>query len=266
MDYALPCIVNHSDCDHRRGYMSPDNPDFDPGLPQRYEDDIARIKELVAEDEENASEPAPQPDSSTHEEGHSLDADGASGSRTISGTVTDAPQNPAPTPRPEVDKLYGWWGPCNRSANDLMRTVRRDFSKFGNYSEDAAGGLAIAGIHFDSGPITQDRVIGITVGAVSTVDPSLSYSRNVSVTVSSASTMSFTFTTNPGHFFYPGTISFSARDVTSNGASAVEFQIKAQGQLADRQAKIGFGTVGGGFEDRAWRSFLDKVRKSCGNQ
>jgi len=94
LDYALPCIVNHSDCDHRRGYMSPDNPDFDPGLPQRYEDDIARIKELVAEDEENASEPAPQPDSSTHEEGHSLDADGASGSGTISGTVTDAPQNP----------------------------------------------------------------------------------------------------------------------------------------------------------------------------
>jgi len=98
LDYALPCIVNHSDCDHRRGYMSPDNPDFDPGLPQRYEDDIARIKELVAEDEENASEPAPQPDSSTHEEGHSLDADGASGSGTISGTVADAPQNIDPVP------------------------------------------------------------------------------------------------------------------------------------------------------------------------
>ena len=64
-----------------------------------------------------------------------------------------------------------------------MRTIRRDFSKFGNYVESAAGGLAVAGIHFDSGPITQGRVIGITVGAVSTVDPSISLSRHVSVTV-----------------------------------------------------------------------------------
>src|SRR2546426_496442 len=63
------------------------------------------------------------------------------------------PQKSAPTPT--VNKLYGWWGLCNRSANDLMRTIRRDFSKFGNYIESAAGGTALAGIHFDSGPITQ---------------------------------------------------------------------------------------------------------------
>lgn len=144
------------------------------------------------------------------------------------------PQNPAPTEHPTVDKLYGWWGACNRSANDLMRTIRRDFSKFGNYSESAAGGTALAGIHFDSGPITQGRVIGITVGAVSTVDPSISLSRHVSVTVNPASTMSFTFVTNPGHFFYPGTISFSASDTDSG----VHFQITAKGELADRQAKI----------------------------
>lgn len=37
-----------------------------------------------------------------------------------------------------------------------------------------AGGLAVAGIKFDSGPITQGRTIGITVGAFSTVDPSIS--------------------------------------------------------------------------------------------
>ncbi len=147
-----------------------------------------------------------------------------------------------------------------------MRTVRRDFSKFGNFAEPVAGGTAVAGIHFDSGPITQGRVIGITVGAVSTVDPSLSYSQRVSVTVNPASTTSFTFVTNPGHFFYPGTISFSARDVTSNGASAVEFQIKAQGQLNGATATLGFYGGGGAFEDDAWKSFLAKVRASCGNK
>jgi hypothetical protein len=80
--------------------------------------------------------------------------------------------------------------------------------------------------------------------------------------VNPASTMSFTFVTNPGHFFYAGTISLSASDTDSG----VHFQITAKGELADIQAKIGFGTVGGDFEDRAWKSFLQKVRKSCGNQ
>jgi hypothetical protein len=143
-----------------------------------------------------------------------------------------------------------------------MRTIRRDFSKSGNYSEVAAGGLAIAGIKFDSGPITQGRNIGITTGAVSTIDPSLSRSRSMSVTVSSASTMSFTFATNPGHVFYPGSISFSARDTDSG----VRFGIDLKGQPGDLEARFGFATVGGDFEDRAGRSFLEKVRKSCGNQ
>jgi hypothetical protein len=150
----------------------------------------------------------------------------------------------------------------SQSANDLMRTIRRDFSKFGNYSELAARGTAVGWITFDSGPITQGRNIGITVGGISTVDPSISRTRNMSVTVSSASTMSFTFTTNPGHVFYPGTISFSARDTDSG----VGFQIKLTGQPGDSESRFGFATVGGDFEDRAWKSFLEKVRKSCGNQ
>jgi hypothetical protein len=74
--------------------------------------------------------------------------------------------------------------------------------------------------------------------------------------------MSFTFTTNPGHVFYPGTISFSARDTDSG----VRFGIDLKGQPGDFEADIGFKTVGGGFEDRAWKSFLEKVSKSCGNQ
>jgi hypothetical protein len=143
-----------------------------------------------------------------------------------------------------------------------MRTIRRDFSKFGNFSEPVAGGTALAGIKFDSGPITQGRNIGITVGAVSTVDPSISYSQRVSVTVNPASTTSFTFVTNPGHFFYPGTISFSASDT----ASGVHFQITAKGDLAGATATLGFYGGGGAFEDDAWRSFLAKVRASCGNK
>jgi hypothetical protein len=110
----------------------------------------------------------------------------------------------------EVDKQFDGEFPCNRSANDVMRTIRRNFSKFGNFSESVLRGLAVGFLTFAPGPITQGRVINISAGAISTVVPS--YERNFSVTVTSASAMSFTFTTNPGHAFYPGTISFSARD------------------------------------------------------
>jgi len=161
----------------------------------------------------------------------------------------------------EVDKGYGWWGPCNRSASDLMRTIRRDFSKFGNFSELLAGGLGYAWIKFDPGPIRQGRTIGITVGGVSTVDPRISRTRNMSVTVSSASTTGFTFTTNPGHVFYPGTISFSARDTDSG----VNFTIKLRGGFGDLESRVGFGMAFGEFEDHSWWDFLGQVRKSCGN-
>jgi hypothetical protein len=143
-----------------------------------------------------------------------------------------------------------------------MRTVRRDFSKFGNYSESVADGLGVAWINFASGPITQGRTIGITIGAMSTSVPEISRTRNPSVTVSSASTMSFTFTTNPGHVFYPGTISFSARETDSG----VRFGIDLKGKLGDLESQFGFGLGGADFEDRAWRSFLAEVRRSCGNQ
>jgi len=74
--------------------------------------------------------------------------------------------------------------------------------------------------------------------------------------------MSFTFTTNPGHVFYPGTISFSARDTDSG----VRFGIDLKGQSGDLESRAGFKFGGEGFEDRAWRSFLEKLRKSCGNE
>jgi hypothetical protein len=125
-----------------------------------------------------------------------------------------------------------------------MRTIRRNFSKFGNFSEPVLGGLAVGFLTFAPGPITQGRVINIAAGAISTVDPSYSYGRSISVTVSSASTMSFTFTTNPGHGFYPGTISFSARDADGG----VHFTIKADGELADWTARRAWNNGGEAFE------------------
>ncbi len=143
-----------------------------------------------------------------------------------------------------------------------MRTIRRDFSKFGNFSELIDRGLVSAFLTFAPGPITQGRVIDIATGGLSTIDGSISGARNMSVTVTAASTMSFTFTTNPGHVFYPGTISFSANDTESG----VHFEIRLHGQLADRQARVGYVLGFGKFENDSWKHFLNLVRKSCGNE
>jgi len=143
-----------------------------------------------------------------------------------------------------------------------MRTIRRDFSKFGNFSESIDHGLAYAFLTFAPGPITQGKVINISTGAMSTIDPSFSLGRNMSVTVTAASAMSFTFTTNPGHVFYPGTISFSANDTQSG----VHFGIKLNAQLADSQARLGFALGFGKFEDDSWNHLLNLIKRSCGNE
>lgn len=109
------------------------------------------------------------------------------------------PQNPAT----DIDKTYSREFDCNRSANDLFRTLRRDFSKFANFAVPLAGGLGTAGIHFEKGPITEGRTINITTGIISNVAvPGTSVlpsdTRPISVTVQNASTTSFTFRPIPG--------------------------------------------------------------------
>ena len=162
----------------------------------------------------------------------------------------------------QINKAYAWVGWCNRSANDLMRTVRRDFAKFGNFSESINYGLAIGFLHFASGAITQGRVININTGAISTSPPFTVVGRNISVTVSSVNSSGFRFTTNPGHVFYPGQISFAAQDT---GHNHVAFSITLSGQLADAGAEFAFRAGFGKFEDDSWHHFLDLISQSCGN-
>ena len=81
------------------GYMSPDNPDFPIGLPQRYEDEIARIKELVAEDEA-----ASKPPTVTEEEALALNEQilGAA-PQNSSGQKRECPDYPQPPPEADLN-------------------------------------------------------------------------------------------------------------------------------------------------------------------
>jgi hypothetical protein len=162
---------------------------------------------------------------------------------------------------PPINKAYAWVGDCNRSANDAMRTIRRNFSRFGDFSEHVTG-IGVGFISFAPGAVTLGRVINISTGAIVSGSTPAVKGRNISVTVTAASTQRFTFTTNPGHVFYPGQISFSAQD---NAAGKVAFSITLSGQLADRQATAAFYVGFGTFEDDSWHHFLGLVSRLCGN-
>jgi len=174
------------------------------------------------------------------------------------------PQNPAT----DIDKTWSREFDCNRSANDLFRTLRRDFSRFANFASEIAGGLGTAGINFAKGPITQGRTIGITTGVISNSPvpgtSTIPYEiRQISVTVQNASTTSFTFRTNPGHVLYPGTISFSANDA---GPGRVAASVTAKGNFADLKSQGFFEYLGGKeFENKVWNNFLDNLQRSCGS-
>lgn len=174
------------------------------------------------------------------------------------------PQNTAT----DIDKTWSREFDCNRSANDLFRTLRRNFSKFANFAGPLAGGLGTAGIHFEKGPITQGRTIGITTGVISNVAvPGTSVlpseTRQISVTVQNASTTSFTFRTNAGHVLYPGTISFAANDA---GGGRIAASVTAKGNFADLKSQGFFEYLGGKeFENKVWNNFLDNLQRSCGS-
>ncbi len=174
------------------------------------------------------------------------------------------PQNPAL----DIDRTWSREFDCNRSASDLFRTLRSEFSKFASFAGPIAGGLGTAGIHFDKGPIIQRRTIDITTGVISneTVPGTSilpSQARQISVTVQNVSTTSFTFQTNPGHVLYPGTISFSASDA---GVGRVAASVTAKGNFADLKSQGFFEYLGGKeFENSVWKNFLDNLQRSCGS-
>ena len=165
---------------------------------------------------------------------------------------------------PDVPKDYTREFDCNRSANDVFRTIRRDFSKFGNFVGNfGPGDLGTAIVGFEKGPVRQGRTIGISNVNLppSTNLPAISF--NVSVTVQSVSTTGFTFVTNPGHVLHPATISFSARDT---GSGRISFSINVRGNFAGTASWLMYKAGGNDLEDKIWNNFIDNVQRSCGRK
>jgi hypothetical protein len=136
---------------------------------------------------------------------------------------------------------------CASSASQVMGAVEGNFPQFGNYSR--WGGLESV-TFFPPAGMGPGSTIPIKVNVFGT-------SQNLSVTVQSLNSQSMTFTTNPGHLIYPGSITFSSSPAS---LGSINFNINIQGTVA-KPAEFYFG--GSDFEDAQWNHFLGQVGAFC---
>jgi hypothetical protein len=137
---------------------------------------------------------------------------------------------------------------CGSSSGQVMAAVEGNFAQFGNYSRFfGAESVSFA----PPGNMGVGSTIPITVGI-------LGVNQSLSVNVAAMGPGSMTFTTNPGHLIYPGSITFAASPA---GAGAINFSISISGTVAN-SAEFNFG--GSGFEDAQWNHFLGQVGSFCG--
>ena len=135
-----------------------------------------------------------------------------------------------------------------------MGAVEGNFAQFGNYSR-----------YFGAESVSFAPPANMGVGSTIPINVGiLGINQSLSVNVATTNSASMTFTTNPGHLIYPGSITFAASPA---GAGAINFSISISisisisGTVAN-SAEFNFG--GSAFEDAQWNHFLGQVGSFCG--
>jgi RHS repeat-associated protein len=147
-----------------------------------------------------------------------------------------------------LSKHYGLTTPCGSTAPQVMGAVEANFANFGNYSR--WGGLE---------SVTFSPPAGMGVGSTIPINVGIfGTNQSLSVTVQSMNAQSMTFTTNPGHLIYPGSITFAASPAP---LGSINFNINLGGTVTS-PAEFNFG--GSAFEDAQWNHFLGQVGGFCG--
>jgi RHS repeat-associated protein len=163
------------------------------------------------------------------------------GSDCDSGGGSDpAPQKPKKPKKWDFTKSYPKQIPCSLNAAQVMTQVESNFAQFGNFSTTGPLGISES-VSFSppAGPLQVGESIPITVVAgPATI--------NTSVTVTAESSTSMTFTTVPGHMFYPANITFSA---TNAGNGSISFNISIQGDFPNLKSWMEFQAGGSSFEN-----------------
>ena len=167
----------------------------------------------------------------------------------------------------DVPKNYKKSFPCNQSADKVVSTIRKDFSKFANYGGrfgPLGATVNLATVRFGNTPVEVGNSISIHTGIYAPlINPhTLLETINTSVTVTEVDSQNFSFTTVPGHVLYPASISFGASDI---GNGRIAFGIHVNGNFADNIARAKYYSGGYDLENKIWRNLINNVRKFCGN-
>lgn len=153
------------------------------------------------------------------------------------------------TPVPTlVSKQYFFPMKCGTNAVGLMEALKVTFAFLASYQKK---GIFIT---FQRLRITDSARLKVITGLY------LGPSKTFHVRVLSNWPTGWTFGTESDHVFYPGTIQFSAEDV-SNREQNVMFKVDLRGQLNGVAADIGYLLGFGDFEDEVWNHLGKEVAK-----
>ncbi len=157
-------------------------------------------------------------------------------------------------PAAQWDKQWGDTMPCQKSAQEVMAALQKDFSQLASFNVPPAYASF-------TGEIKEGSTVNITIGASVPVAPGLPGIpvpvNTVAVNVSSVTPNAFTFTTTSDHFMYPGYVQFSATQV----GSEVQFMVQAHGDWNGFWGDINKIIQAG--EAITWGHLTNQIREIC---
>ena len=166
----------------------------------------------------------------------------------------------------DVVKSYSRTFGCKSSASDMIRQLRGNFARFGDYS-GLFGPFGIPGafgdIRFGRGAVIAGQSIPIFLTMFLPLPGTggfVAVPYQTSVIVREATAQGFTFDTVPGHVLNPASITFFATDV---GNGQISFEIQISGDFANNPAGILFDLGGSNLENNLWNNLLNNIERSC---
>jgi RHS repeat-associated protein len=153
---------------------------------------------------------------------------------------------------------------CNMSATQVMSAVQNDMGQFADHLQPGDFSPSI----FPDQPITMGGQYSIQVGVglsianmyTPEVFTGMLPAKNLAVTVTSESANSWTFTTDPSHHYFDGTVSFSFTDA---GNGNITFSITADANWANPITHYTIGPLIWAGENGTWSNVLHNVQSFC---
>jgi RHS repeat-associated protein len=162
-----------------------------------------------------------------------------------------------PPKPPDINKTWTKTFQCNQSAEQVMTAVQNDMGWFADNRD------WIFATNFPTQPISMGNQYTITPGLtnhVGSVEPGMIPTARLVVTVTSESANSWTFTTDPSHHYFDGTVSFSSTNAANGN---VTFSVTANANYSNLFYKYALSPVIEAGESSTWNNMLNNVESYC---